>query len=76
MNHTYKVSKSDIELFVDALGQVRVYVVQLLSDELITVVDYGGAVEKFSPDAVKINESYFFRKQFEFRVDLKEPTKL
>ncbi|MGF9644144.1 hypothetical protein [Paenibacillus sp. FSL L8-0502] len=70
MNYTYRVSKSDIELFADALCQVRVYVVQPLSDELITVVDYGGVVEKFSPDAIKINESYFFRKQFEFRVDV------
>lgn len=60
MNHTFKVSKSDIELFADTLGQVRVYVVQPLSDELITVVDYGGAVEKFSPDAVKITSRISF----------------
>ncbi len=41
MNHTYKVLKSDIELFAAALSQVRVYVVKPLSDGMVEVVDYG-----------------------------------
>ena len=72
MNHTYKVLKSDIELFAAALNQVRVYVVQPLSDDMVEVVDYGGTVEKFSPDSIKINGKYFMRDQFEFRVDVKK----
>ncbi|WP_025717357.1 hypothetical protein [Paenibacillus sp. 1-18] len=72
MNHTYKVLKSDIELFAAALSQVRVYVVQPLSEDMIEVVDYGGAIEKITPESIKINGSYFFRKQFEFRVDVKK----
>ncbi|MCC3380673.1 hypothetical protein ACFQ5D_10615 [Paenibacillus farraposensis] len=72
MNHTYKVLKSDVELLAAALSQVRVYVVQPLSEDLMEIVDYGGPVEKFSPDSIKINGSYFFRKQFEFRVDVKK----
>ncbi|WP_311083537.1 hypothetical protein [Paenibacillus polymyxa] len=72
MNHTYKVLKSDIELFAAALSQIRVYVVQPLGEDLIDIVDYGGPVEKFTPESIKINGSYFFRKQFEFRVDVKK----
>ncbi|MCP3746696.1 hypothetical protein [Paenibacillus sp. A3M_27_13] len=72
MNHTYKVLKSDIELFAAALSQARVYVVQSLDEDLIDIVDYGGPVEKFTPESIKINGSYFFRKQFEFRVDVKK----
>ncbi|MGW8956598.1 hypothetical protein [Paenibacillus sp. NPDC055715] len=72
MNHTYKVLKSDIELFAAALSQVRVYVVNPLSEDMVEVVDYGGPVEKFSPESIKINGSYFFRNQFEFRVDVKK----
>ncbi|MEC0233615.1 hypothetical protein P4H71_04500 [Paenibacillus kribbensis] len=71
MNHTYKVLKSDIELFAAALSQVRVYVVQPLREDLISVVDYGGTIEKFSPESVKIAGAYYMRNQFEFRVDKK-----
>ncbi|MBZ6441741.1 hypothetical protein [Paenibacillus polymyxa] len=71
MNHTYKVLKSDIELFAAALSQARVYVVQSLGEDLITVVDYGGSIEKFSPDIIKISGVYYMRNQFEFRVDKK-----
>ncbi|MBE7897487.1 hypothetical protein G7L40_02060 [Paenibacillus polymyxa] len=71
MNHTYKVLKSDIELFTAALSQVKVYVVQPLGEDLITVVDYGGSIEKFSPDIIKISGVYYMRNQFEFRVDKK-----
>ncbi|WP_372238700.1 hypothetical protein [Paenibacillus peoriae] len=60
----------------DALSQVKVCVVQSLGEDLIDIVDYGGAVEKITTEAIKINESYFFRKQFEFRVDMKGTTRL
>ncbi len=42
MNHTYKVLKLDIELFAAALGQIRVYVVQPLDEDLIDIVDSAG----------------------------------
>ncbi|WP_418027045.1 hypothetical protein [Paenibacillus sp. JJ1722] len=72
MNHTYKVLKSDLELFAAALSQARVYVIQPLGEDLIDIVDYGGMVEKITPESIKINGSYFFRNQFEFRVDVKK----
>ncbi|MEC0182887.1 hypothetical protein P4H61_15495 [Paenibacillus peoriae] len=58
MNHTYKVLKSDIDLFAATLSQVRVYVVQSLCEDLVSVVDYGGVVEKFSSKSVKIAGKY------------------
>ncbi|MCV9949237.1 hypothetical protein [Paenibacillus polymyxa] len=72
MNHTYKVLKSDIELFAAALSQVRVYVVQSLREDIVSVVDYGGTIEKFSSDSVKIAGAYYIRNQFEIRVDVKK----
>ncbi|WP_342429120.1 hypothetical protein [Paenibacillus sp. FSL L8-0158] len=72
MNHTYKVLKSDVELFAAALSQVKVYVVQLLGEDFISVVDYGGTIERFSADSVKIAGAYYIRNQFEFRVDVKK----
>ncbi|QNR70058.1 hypothetical protein IAQ67_06120 [Paenibacillus peoriae] len=65
MNHTYKVLNSDIELFAAALSQVRVYVVQSLGEDVVSVVDYGGTVEKFSTDTIKIAGAYYMRNQFE-----------
>ncbi len=46
--------------------------VQSLGEDLIDIVDYGGAVEKITPESIRINGSYFFRNQFEFRVDVKK----
>ncbi|AUO08540.1 hypothetical protein NS115_20480 [Paenibacillus jamilae] len=60
MNHTYKMLKSDIELFTSCIKTVRVYVVQSLGGDLIDIVDYGGVVEKITPEPIKINGSYFF----------------
>ncbi|URJ45467.1 hypothetical protein MF628_005291 [Paenibacillus polymyxa] len=72
MNHTYRVLKSDIELFAAALSQARVYVVQSLREDMVSVVDYGGTIEKFSPESVKIAGAYYIRNQLEFRVDVKK----
>jgi hypothetical protein len=55
-----------------ALSQSRVYVVNVLSEQMMEIVDYGGPIEKYTPESIKINGSYFFRKQFEFRVDVKK----
>ncbi|WP_346836023.1 hypothetical protein [Paenibacillus polymyxa] len=72
MNHTYKVLKSDVELFAAALSQVKVYVVQSLGEDFISVIDYGGTIEMFSPNSVKIAGAYYIRNQFEFRIEVNE----
>ncbi|MCP3809965.1 hypothetical protein NLX78_22320 [Paenibacillus sp. Lou8.1] len=74
MKHTYKVLKSDLELFAAALSQARIYMVQPLNEGLIDIVDYSGAVENITPESVKINGTFFMRNQFEFRVDVKGST--
>ncbi|MDY8116742.1 hypothetical protein UY286_04725 [Paenibacillus polymyxa] len=53
------------------MSQSRVYVVKALSDQMTEIVDYGGQVEKYTPESIKINGSYFFRNQYEFRTDIK-----
>ncbi|MET3207988.1 UNVERIFIED_CONTAM: hypothetical protein ABIC26_000924 [Paenibacillus sp. PvR008] len=52
--------------------QVRVYVVSVDEELRVSFEDYGGPVEKFSPESIKINGKYFMRDQFEFRVDVKK----
>lgn len=47
------------------------YIVQSLGKDLTDIVDYFGVVEKITPESIKINGSYFFRNQFEFRIDKK-----
>ncbi|MDQ0046043.1 hypothetical protein J2T18_000315 [Paenibacillus polymyxa] len=46
-----------------------------MGEDLIDIVDYGGPIERYTPESIKINGSYFFRNQFdqfEFRVDVKK----
>ncbi|WP_152380317.1 hypothetical protein [Paenibacillus brasilensis] len=62
--------KSDIELFAAALSEVRVYVVQPLSYDMVDIADYGGPLEKLTPESVKISGMYYMRGQFEFRVSM------
>ncbi|WP_367997025.1 hypothetical protein [Paenibacillus sp. MZ03-122A] len=68
LDYTYTVLNLDIGLFVAALSQVRVYVVQPLGDDMVEVVDYGDPSEKFTPESVEILGNYYMRGQFEFRV--------
>ncbi|MBE0342207.1 hypothetical protein E4V51_15060 [Paenibacillus sp. 28ISP30-2] len=72
MKHTYKMLKTDMELFGAALTQVHVYVVSVDEELRVTFEDYGGVVEEITPESVKIARKDFIREQFEFRVDLKD----
>ncbi|MGG4219980.1 hypothetical protein ABEW32_17355 [Paenibacillus jamilae] len=76
MNHTYKVLKSDIELFAATLSQVKAYVVQSLGEDWVSVVDYGGTIKKFSPELIKIAGVYYMLNQFQFSVNLKGPIRM
>lgn len=69
MNH--RVLTTNIDFFTAAISQAKVYVVRSLGEHMTEIVDYGGKVEKYTPESIKINGSYFFRNQYEFRTDLK-----
>jgi hypothetical protein len=70
LKRTYKMLKTDMELFGAALTQVHVYVVSVDEELRVTFEDYGGVVEGITPESVKIASKDFIREQFEFRVDL------
>ncbi|WP_404823625.1 hypothetical protein ACT3XG_02630 [Paenibacillus polymyxa] len=70
MKRTYKVLKTDMELFGAALVQAHVYVVSVDEELRVTFEDYGGIVEEIKPESVKIAGKIFMRDQLEFRVDL------
>ncbi|WP_419179376.1 hypothetical protein [Paenibacillus polymyxa] len=70
MKRTYKILKTDMELFGAALVQAHVYVVSVDEDLRVTFEDYGGIVEEIKPESVKIAGKIFMRNQLEFRVDL------
>ncbi|AJE51224.1 hypothetical protein RE92_09145 [Paenibacillus polymyxa] len=70
VKRTYKILKTDMELFGAALVQAHVYVVSVDEDLRVTFEDYGGIVEEIKPESVKIAGKIFMRNQLEFRVDL------
>ncbi|AIQ69517.1 hypothetical protein PGRAT_19170 [Paenibacillus graminis] len=72
MNNTYKVLESDTEFLAAALAQSKVSVwFRLEPDPIGHMMDYGGIVEGYSPESVKIAGGRFIREQFEFRVYIK-----
>ncbi|WP_149096022.1 hypothetical protein [Paenibacillus terrae] len=72
MKRTYKVLKTDMELFGAALTQLHVYVVSFDEELRVTFEDYGGVVEEITSGSVRISSKDFIREQFEFRADLKD----
>ncbi|MEK3787534.1 hypothetical protein [Paenibacillus sp. FSL K6-1230] len=74
MSHTYRVLTTDDDFLVAALSQCKVYVVKTLNDQMMEIIEYGGHVEKYTPESIKIDGSYFFRDQYEFRTDIKSST--
>ncbi|MNI96323.1 hypothetical protein D3C73_1547430 [compost metagenome] len=66
----YKVLKTDLEFLAAALSQARVTVFELRGDLAGCIVDYGGPVQKWSPESIKIADAYYRRGEFEFRMVL------
>lgn len=64
----YKVLKTDAEFLTAALSQARVSVFECRGDLAGSIVDYGGAVRKWSRESVKIADAYYRRGEFEFRM--------
>ncbi|AKG36069.1 hypothetical protein [Paenibacillus durus] len=68
MKVSYKVLESDADFLAASLTQVRVSVwFRLDPDPIGHLMDYGGAVEEYTTETVKIAGSRFFRHRFEFR---------
>lgn len=55
---------TDTELLAAALAQVRITIYE---PGARTIADYGGIVEKYTPDYVKIGGTYFRRDIFVFK---------
>nr|WP_326080967.1 hypothetical protein [Paenibacillus graminis] len=72
LNNTYKVLESDTDFLAAALAQSKVSVwFRPEDDPEGHIMDYGGIVEGYSPESVKIAGGRFIRERFEFRVYIK-----
>ncbi|AIQ69516.1 hypothetical protein PGRAT_19160 [Paenibacillus graminis] len=72
LSTTYKVLESDTDFLTAALSQTKVSVwFRPEDDPEGHIMDYGGIVEGYSPESVKIAGGRFIRERFEFRVYIK-----
>lgn len=72
MNGTYKVLTNDSDFLTAALSQSQVSVwFRLDPDPVGHLMDYGGVVEGYTPETIKIAGGRFFRQRFEFRAYIK-----
>ncbi|GEM_PF-4501083 len=72
MSNTYKVLESDAEFLTAALSQSKVSVwFRLEPDPIGHLMDYGGLVEGYTPESIKIAGARFVRELFEFRAYIK-----
>ncbi|MEK4349632.1 hypothetical protein MKX41_02215 [Paenibacillus sp. FSL R5-0475] len=59
-----RILVTDIELFAAALVQARVTVRAVDG----SIADYGGAIEKYTPNAVRIDGTYYMREVYLFEI--------
>ncbi|OMF30988.1 hypothetical protein BK132_06040 [Paenibacillus sp. FSL H8-0259] len=72
MSTTYIVLESDKDFFVAALAQSKVSVwYREDPDPIGHLMDYGGIVEGYTPESIKIAGARFVRERFEFRAYIK-----
>ncbi|MEK4236494.1 hypothetical protein [Paenibacillus sp. FSL H7-0714] len=72
MSATYKVLESDAEFLIAALAQSKVSVwFRMEPDPICHLMDYGGFVEGYTPDSIKLAGAHFVRRRFEFRTEIK-----
>lgn len=72
MNIIYRVLSNDTDFLVAALAQSQVSVWYRESpDSIGHLMDYGGVVEGYTPESIKINGARFVRERFEFRAYIK-----
>ncbi|OMD64694.1 hypothetical protein BSK62_17145 [Paenibacillus odorifer] len=72
MSTTYKVLVTDSEFLTAALVQSKVSVwFRLEPDPIGHLMDYGGIVEGYTPDSIKLAGAHFVRGRFEYRAYIK-----
>lgn len=70
---TYQVLESDEDFISAAIARVRVYVAFVPEEDPTYIIDYGGPVEKVTPDSVKIAGVYYPRSDsHEFRIRIRK----
>lgn len=68
----YKILTTDADLFTAALAQSRIAVFERHGDLAGCIADYGGPIQKWTPVSVKIQDSYYLRSEFEFRMPFRK----
>lgn len=77
MSITYKVLESDTDFLAAALAQSKVSVwCREDPDPIGHLMDYGGIVEGYTPESIKIAGAHFVRERFEFRSYKNKPAGL
>lgn len=68
MSMAYKVLENDKDFFTAALAQSKVSVwYREYPDPIGHLMDYGGIIEGYTPESIKIAGARFIRERFEFR---------
>lgn len=57
----FRVLSTDTELFAAAISQVRVHVMKELETKVDVIIDYGGVIQKYTSEYVKIQNVYYSR---------------
>ncbi|WP_375103755.1 hypothetical protein ACDZ28_32605 [Paenibacillus sp. RS8] len=72
MNIIYRVLSTDTDFLAAALARSQVSVWYRESpDPIGHLMDYGGVVEGYTPESIKINGARFVRNRFEYRAYIK-----
>jgi len=70
--NTYKILESDTDFLAAAIAQSKVSVwYREDTDPIGHLMDYGGIVEGYTPESIKIAGAKFVRHRFEFRAYIK-----
>jgi hypothetical protein len=69
MHPQSKTISTDMELFAAALAQRKVSVMQRTADDIYAILEYGGIIERYTKQSVKINGSYYLREECEFTTE-------
>lgn len=68
MDHSiFPVLITDAELFAASISQVRVHIMKELETEVDVIIDYGGVIQKYTSEYLKIQDVYYSRDIHRFR---------